>query len=606
MSDNENLQTPIEEKTELPKRKRRGCCLGCMIVVLSFGFPAYWFGIHTPPLRVSYKTTRVLGPMTSDGKRVDYFLALEEKYYPPEMKTDENGYRMIVRALGCPKREMGKYNRKTGKLEFLDVDIEFHRRQIYEKLGLDPDVPPTLFSEMKEWSNYTAVKEEVEKRKKEDPELKIEPYDIYNQMLRRPWTLEEFPFMEDWLKESAPAIDLLAEAVRKPAFWVPYTRQDEKTSTFESLIPLENMQMFREWARTVSCRARYRLGTGDIDGAIDDIITIHRIGRHAGRQGTLVSSLVGIAIEGVAAAIGIGENPEHPPTKEQIERLVKELDELPPRITYEECIETERYFGLSAIQDMYWGMEMGDSEPLPFPLASGALMRWSVDINVIMERANEIYDKIIDGTIDEKMFEEQPWDFLSFCTPQGRAELMMKPLGSLLLPSTQAAREAWRRTECYTNMQRLTLALLLYEKDHGGILPNGPEGDWRKAVRPYLGKNPDGYFHCPSHRTETDETTYAMIGGVDNTNPTPFQILLVEVVQPQKLEQGDGRFPLEKAKFWKYKSDQPRPQDFDGLGSFHVGGMNVGFRNGSVRFLSERNTDENMQKMLDGSATEYP
>lgn len=573
---------------------------------LAFIVSIYQGCFHTTPLEVSYETTRVLGPMTSDGKRVDYFLALEEKYYPPEMKTDENGYRMIVRALGCPKRERGKFNRKTGEMESLDIDTELFRRQVYEKLGLDPDVPPALFTEMKEWSNYTAVKEEVEKRKKEDPELKIEPYDIYNQMLRKPWTLEEFPFMENWLKESAPAIDLLVEAVRKPTFWVPYTRQDEKTSTFESLLPLENMQMFREWARTVSCRARYRLGTGDIDGAIDDIITIHRIGRHAGRQGTLVSALVGIAIEGVAAAIGIGENPEYPPSKEQIERLVKELDELPPRITFEECLEFERYFALSAIQDLYWGISTDDWNEIPFPLNTGLFMRWSIDIDILMRRFNRIYDKIIDGTFDEKTFQNDDWNPFSMLTVWGRTNRMADTLASLSVPATQAAREAWRRTECYTNMQRLTLALLLHEKDHGTVLPNGPEGDWRKAVRPYLGKNPDGYFHCPSHRTDADETTYVMIGCVDDTNPTPFQILIVEVLQPQKLEQGDGRFSLEKAKFWKRKSDQPRPQDFDGLGSFHHGGMNAGFRSGSVRFLSETIDEKKLQKMLDGSATEYP
>jgi hypothetical protein len=62
-----------------------------------------------------------------------------------------------------------------------------------------------------------------------------------------------------------------------------------------------------------------------------------------------------------------------------------------------------------------------------------------------------------------------------------------------------------------------------------------------------------------------------MIGGVPNPVASPNQILLVEVMQPQKLGEGDGRIPYEK---------------IDGLGSYHPGGFMVGYRNGAVGWLS--------------------
>ena len=154
--------------------------------------------------------------------------------------------------------------------------------------------------------------------------------------------------------------------------------------------------------------------------------------------------------------------------------------------------------------------------------------------------------------------------------------------------------------------------LLLYEKEHGSL----PDGDWREALKRAGGiqeraggisppvlhqESPAGLrppllvFRCPSHPDlAEDETTYAMIGDVPNLTPSPNQILLVEVFQPQKLGEGDGRIPFEQATFET------------GLGSHHMGGINVGFRSGAVRFISQTVNSEVWQKLLDGTAETLP
>ena len=132
-------------------------------------------------------------------------------------------------------------------------------------------------------------------------------------------------------------------------------------------------------------------------------------------------------------------------------------------------------------------------------------------------------------------------------------------------------REAHNRRQCFENMKLLTLALLLYEKDHGKL----PDGDWRIAVKPYLGENAERYFRCPSHPGLADgKTTYAMVSGVPNVTPSPTQILLVELREPQRFGEGDGRIPFEQATFET------------GLGSNHTGGINVGLRSGAVRSMN--------------------
>jgi hypothetical protein len=525
---------------------------------------------------------------------------MEELYYPPEMKTDDNGYRMIVRACGTPlSREKQVYNPKTKELDTIKLDPEPFRLQSYEKLGLDPNEKPTL--------KLGSVYSYLDKYNKEHPSADGKQVHNY-QFDRQPfWTLDDYPMLKDWLDENTAGLDLLGEAVRKPVFRIPFTRENENSSAAECLLDLEMVQLTRDWARAASARARYRLGIGDIDGAIDDIVTIHHLGRHAGQQGMLMSWLVGIAFDGMGYAIGIGSNPEFPPTKEQIERLVAELNTLPPHWTLSDVIEAERLYGLGSYQDIYWA-----NSPLfpggPLPGTLYPYMSWTLDINIVLERANKVYDVLIgksmtlDGKDLEEIIPKPSWNPLQLLTASGRTNRFVDQMTALLIPAMQASREAFKRIECTDNMQRLTLALLLYEKDHGTL----PEGDWREAVKPYLGDHAEKYFRCPSHpKLAEGETAYVMIGGVPNPIASPNQILLVEVLQPQKLGEGDGRFPYEKADVWR-KTMQPLPDDFNGLGSYHPGGLVVGYRSGAVSFMSSSISPEKLQSLLDGTATTLP
>ena len=148
----ENAQTPIDpiEAAEavrevnqamaiLPK-KRFGCLgrfakYGAVLLVLLGAF-VYWNFLRTPGLKISKETTYITEPLTSDGKQVDYIGALEQDYYPPEMKTDDNGYRLIVRAMGVAVGD--------SREDETVVDREASSAEIHEKLGLDPSIEPTL------------------------------------------------------------------------------------------------------------------------------------------------------------------------------------------------------------------------------------------------------------------------------------------------------------------------------------------------------------------------------------------------------------------------------------------------------------------------------
>jgi hypothetical protein len=489
------LETPeqYQPKPKCNRRRRK-------IIILSFLFIAvvvFWFFcIHTTPLRVAKETTYITEPLTADGKRIDYFRAMEERFYPPEMKTDDNGYRMIVQACGdLTKRHKFVTNPKTGKTKYEELISEPLRIQVYEKLGLDPNIKPTLKIE----SPNTFLSRYSKNRPNDKNATNLS--DQFSQQLIS-WTFDTFPVLRNWLTENNTGINLLGAAVRKPVFCLPLVRENEN-SPIQDIFTIIDRQIIREFSRAVVGRARYRIGIGDIDGAIDDMITLHYLGRRTSKPGTIDATTVGLAVESLAFSVNIGANHNHPLTKEQLERWLHELDHLPPRVTLEENLNSERLFTLASLQDMYWGNAPS------IPHLSPA---WIFDFDTLTRRYNKMFDSAIAGTFEGKVSSRDFRIPLSFFFVRSRTKYFGDTLTSLNTESIDSIRVSMQRCECSENMQRLTLALLLYEKDHGKL----PDNNWPMDIRPYLGNKAEQYFRCPSSGLAKGNTSYSLVNGGEN------------------------------------------------------------------------------------------
>ncbi len=265
-------------------------------------------------ITISPETTFITEPLTDDGKWIDYFKAFEDRFYPSGMKTDANGYRLIVEKLGPAPRSIDDSTPEEKN------ETENRARQIYEKLGLDPNIKPMLTFE----DPHFFIQKHVNERLGDSINIYEEIKKIED-AVGKPWTGDEWPMMRDWLQENDAALGVVAEAARKSVFSAPivYICYGKKI-TFLTITFDESHQM-RSYARGLAVRARYRIGTGDLDGAIDDIIAIRRLGRHVGQRGFLIDGLIGIVVEGIGQGIGIADNPETPPSAEQIRRLIQRM-----------------------------------------------------------------------------------------------------------------------------------------------------------------------------------------------------------------------------------------------------------------------------------------
>ncbi|MCL2347013.1 MAG: DUF1559 domain-containing protein [Planctomycetaceae bacterium] len=520
------------------------------------------------PVTISRETTFITEPRTSDGKRIDYLKAFEERAYPQGWNTEQNGYRLIAEKLGVDAmNEGGVGGNKTEEQQQLFV------KNMYEKLGISsPSKKAEKFVEAdtllyKLWNAKKLLnKLQFWKNEKvDDWKDDWKKYSEFTGRIYHPWTLETVPELKSWLKEVEPTLQIVKEAAEKPVFFIPAVSWKEHGTFSECGIATE-MQRLRVFARTLAVRANYRLGTGDIDGAIDDILTLRKLGSHLYHQQRVIPLLLGLAFFSISDPIGPEANLQRPASREQLQRLLETLQKRPHQVDVTPCYEHERYFGLDLLQRIAWGEDLKTViDPFFFAFLSSRstavqklredrysliyrLVAEMTDWNRVLKRYNECCDKesdlkefqIIEDT--SKLSEEERSDYF--------ADLTMK---SVLGPFYRnALEEAIHRYECTDHLRQIALAMLIYSKDHGTLPPtftvdkNGkPLQCWRVLLLPYLGEEAkmlgqkirldepwdseyNRQFHdallsvyqCPSYQNlKPGETTYSVVIGEKTDDP---------------------------------------------------------------------------------------
>jgi hypothetical protein len=557
------INSSLTDNVMEPKKRQISYLYLLLFLSSLLTFPAlYLICFYTPPLRISEETTRITGPLTPDGQ-IDFLRHLEEAEYPPEWATDDNGYRIFVRTFGCSDKDNS------------------YKEQVYKKFGLDINIPPIMtFPEepRKIITEYYAKRGEA----------------IPLQKLDKAWTLEDLPMLSDWVATVDAPLDVAAEMFRKPVFFLPCVldEQSYRTGKSRNLFTHSetNFQMIRSLAQQYKARATYRLTSGNIDGTIDDIITIYQLGRKFEQHSLKFSQLLfGFTTEGMAHGVPLVADWDHLPTKEQLQRLWEMIDQQPPRPSFEKTFERKRVFVLSDVQAL-----MNNDIVLNIEVPSYLLL---CDRNIVYRRINEAFDtqtgKRPRSELDSYMRLPSTIDEygLQMLTPRGRGKSLSAVLTNYLVTSPEGMEDAVRRSDCAYNMKRLVLALLIYKAEHGEL----PQSDWIEKIKPYLGEHFAQYLCCPSCSVQEEgKTNYALIL-YDKLPKDLNTFLLVELREPVPFEQAVVSVDnvvtdfIQKNPNGSMKAGQ--------VGSAYRDGMNTAKQNGSVGFTSGYNINELRQQL---------
>ncbi|MCL2116926.1 MAG: DUF1559 domain-containing protein [Planctomycetaceae bacterium] len=678
----------ITPEANVEKPRKIGCITYMWVVALVLMFLVWYNGLRSVPLRVSPETTYITEPLTPDGKHVDYVAAFRQRLYPPEIATDDNGYRLVFRRLrdaghspALSPEVVQKYCDELGLDPNLKADLTY--RDIYAFIDHVHKMEPELLTGISELvlKDRLQEKEQLNKRRAEDipadetltDEEKaawesiledredsldgnfISTYDA-NRIIDRSDELHQFPLVLRWVEENSPALDLVAEAVAKPVYFMPMISEAQEPG-LAGMINISSYLEARSYARGFHPRARYRVAAGDIDGAIDDMLACYRLGRHFERQGTMVTSLVGAAIEGMAVYMAPDANLTVPASEEQLQRLAESIRNLPPGMTVEEILEAERFFALDSIQSLssqqtsatnYTGVHryrsMTGAKPSRQEMINEYLLdHLGYDWNIVARRYNESLDAAISGTAGVSTSKAwRPWNWL---TVSSRSHELANFLFDMV-PNSRAFREAHRRKDCTDNMKQIVLAMLIYERRNGTLPPawtvdaeGRPLHSWRVLLLPYLGdealaelysqirldepwdsehnrqfhsRNLDIY-RCPSTTLADGETSYTVVVGEETAfndsgtgrklsgfGPKSGDMLLLGEMPTAICWMSPHDMTWERAKFSDFLAETRHVSEFFDGGTVHTGGGNFAFRDGSVRFISKTMNGDKFSGMILG------
>jgi len=112
---------------------------------------------------------------------------------------------------------------------------------------------------------------------------------------------EQKQLINNWISENEQALQLVADASKKPYCWREYkTHRDTCDTTQMIAVLIPDLQNFRGLARALSWRAQLRAEQGRYEDAFNDLKACYQFGQHIRGDKSLIEQLVGIAIEAIA------------------------------------------------------------------------------------------------------------------------------------------------------------------------------------------------------------------------------------------------------------------------------------------------------------------
>jgi hypothetical protein len=321
---------------------------------------------------VGKETTYITGPLDKDGY-VDYAAALNERLR--KGVTPENNANVLLwKALGPPS---------VGE----KFSVEFFRR-----LGIPaPPERGLYFTDL-----FRYAKENTKIDVKKAAGLLLEQLESAG---HRPWKESDYPLLADWLKANQQPLLLVVAATRLPHYYSPLIPgRTEKGPAGLTSAPLPGVQRYRELVAALTARAMLRVGQGDADGAWQDLLACHRLGRVIARGGTLIEYLLGLALDNIASESDLVFLAATRPGARRVAGYLRDLQRLPAWPAQADLVDlTDRFTFLESVTLIDRGIPvlaglLGESDANPS--ARGERKCQVVDWDPALRNFNRWFDRL--------------------------------------------------------------------------------------------------------------------------------------------------------------------------------------------------------------------
>jgi hypothetical protein len=165
--------------------------------------------------------------------------------------------------------------------------------------------------------------------------------------------------LTETIQAVAEPLNILNKAMEKPYFWADYNTAGPLIVEVNSTLIInpdfrqsvdQPLGPYRQIAQTLAARINWRAYSGDIDGAVDDVVSLFRFASHLEQSGLLVEQLVATAIEALALQRTIFVLSRIDVPAEQIKRLQEEISVCSSKHEFPIDLKGERVFWYALIQ----------------------------------------------------------------------------------------------------------------------------------------------------------------------------------------------------------------------------------------------------------------
>ena len=236
--------------------------------------------------------------------------------------------------------------------------------------------------------------------------------DVLDSLYKAPWKKADHPRIAEWLAQNEEALARITEAAKVDHYMIPMWGGDDGRMLY---VLLPSLSRNREYGNTLCSRATLRLGSGDLAGCQQDLLTAHRLGRLMTQKGILITNLVGVAIETRASLADVTLATSGKLSAKDAAAYLAQLDHLPEfqpiwesADLAERCTlldETTRaarqgrqslleLFGAASAGEHPVAKDPGDESSIPFiPFTDQQLI--GLDYDVVLKQINAEYDALV-------------------------------------------------------------------------------------------------------------------------------------------------------------------------------------------------------------------
>ncbi|MCK4275916.1 MAG: hypothetical protein KAX78_05345, partial [Phycisphaerae bacterium] len=230
-------------------------------------------------ITISRETTHILEPLNEDGT-VNYLAAIDAQCR--EGVTRQNNAAVpIIQALGS------------------DWLPEESRQRIVELLGIElAQAQGAYFVTLNEYEKAHAPVSQPATSEAEQEESQAEKQ--LKEAFRGPWSTDDFPIIAGWLETNESQLELIVATSKRTRYYVPLVPISDPPSVMDDLA--RDLGRLQQVAKALAAGAMRKLDSGDLDGAWDDLMAIHRLARLISQTPFLIDRLIGLGIEGLACS----------------------------------------------------------------------------------------------------------------------------------------------------------------------------------------------------------------------------------------------------------------------------------------------------------------